>query len=200
MKSIATIAIVAFATAFPSPTTDPAPPIPCANLRIRREWYVFPPEYRRLYIPILRGNCRRSLSVDDRKRYIKAVNCTYATPPKSKKFFPIVTSLYEDLVALHSNATGGGVKMDGKDNDPMSSFFSAFNPNGIHSNAVFMPWCVVENNLLYLNRAYFGQAPLFLGSLGANNVRMRLGPTATILVSFRVGFMNTASFFMHHNL
>jgi tyrosinase len=64
----------------------------------------------------------------------------FAKRPIAKSQFPAVASRYEDFVALHSNATSGGIKMDGKDNDPSGSFFAAFSPNGIHSNGVFLPW------------------------------------------------------------
>ena len=83
---------------------------------------------------------RRSLSVDERKRYIKAAECMFAKPPATKSLFPIVTNRYEDFVAIHANATSGGTSMVGKENDPSASFFAAFNPNGIHSNGVFLPW------------------------------------------------------------
>jgi hypothetical protein len=51
-----------------------------------------------------------------------------------------VTSRYEDLVALHSNATSGGRIITRDDDDPAAEFFAAFNPNGIHSTGVFLPW------------------------------------------------------------
>jgi tyrosinase len=66
--------------------------------------------------------------VDERKKYIQAIECLFAKPPISKKHFPIVTSRYEDFVALHTNSTGGG------------GFLSALGGSGIHNVGVFLPW------------------------------------------------------------
>jgi hypothetical protein len=35
------------------------------------------------------------------------------SPPKYKFYFPVVNSRYDDFVALHANATGGGIKLRG---------------------------------------------------------------------------------------
>jgi hypothetical protein len=51
---------------------------------------------------------RRSLSVDERKKYIDAVRCMMLKPAKYDKDFPVVTTRYDDFVALHVNATQGG--------------------------------------------------------------------------------------------
>jgi hypothetical protein len=41
MKSLALFVLAAFATAGPSPNTDPASAIPCKNPKVRKEWYVY---------------------------------------------------------------------------------------------------------------------------------------------------------------
>jgi tyrosinase len=64
----------------------------------------------------------------------------FTKPPAAKHLFPIVANRYDDFVAIHSNATSGGINLDGKNGDASSSFNAAFNPNGIHSVGVFMPW------------------------------------------------------------
>lgn len=81
---------------------------------------------------------RRSLSVAQRTNYIKAVKCMMEKEPISKKYFPVVTSRYEDFVAVHANATGGGAKLDG----PASGFPRMMMGvgNGIHGTANFLPW------------------------------------------------------------
>jgi tyrosinase len=80
------------------------------------------------------GNFRRSLTIDQRKRYIKSVQCLLAKEPVTKKRFPLVTSRYEDFVVLHANASAGG-------RDLMSGGFPIFGfATGIHGNGVFLPW------------------------------------------------------------
>jgi tyrosinase len=102
---------------------------------------------------------RRSLSIDDRKRYIKAVQCLFNKPPTAKKYFPLVTSRYEDFVALHANATGGAAKLNENSThshtevapasasasaSPFAALTEIFKSFGngatIHGVGVFMPW------------------------------------------------------------
>jgi len=68
------------------------------NMRIRKEW--------------------RRLSGNEKQAYIKAVQCLHEKPPKSAQYFPGAHSRYDDFVALHINATNGG----------------------IHNVGVFLPW------------------------------------------------------------
>jgi len=97
---------------------------PCMNPKIRKEW--------------------RSLSVPERKDYIRAVSCLMDSPAKSKKYFSVVQNRYDDFVALHANSTGGGLKMDGFKGltdmvaNPLS--MAATMTRGIHGTGVFLPW------------------------------------------------------------
>jgi len=60
----------------------------------------------------------------------------FAKPPAEKALYPFVTNRYEDFVALHANATAGGVKLTAKENPHLN----ALSPNSIHSTGVFLPW------------------------------------------------------------
>lgn len=65
-------------------------------------------------------------------------------PPKSKKYFSVVQSRYDDFVALHANATAGGMKLDGtrgSSDMPAHPMKMANEVNrGIHQTGVFLPW------------------------------------------------------------
>jgi tyrosinase len=87
---------------------------------------------------------RRSLTIPERKDYIRAVNCMFTKPPISKKYFSVVQSRYDDFVALHANATGGGIKLDGfKGMEEMVSNpfgMAGMMSSGIHGTGTFLPW------------------------------------------------------------
>ncbi|KAF2669144.1 Di-copper centre-containing protein [Microthyrium microscopicum] len=102
--------------------TSPASPVPCKEIRLRKEW--------------------RSLTVDQRKKYIKSVQCMLTKAPKSKAHFPIVTNRYEDFVALHANASAGGRDLrqsTGGFAGALGGFGGSMN-TGIHGTGTFLPW------------------------------------------------------------
>ena len=51
---------------------------------------------------------RRSLTIDERKDYIRAVKCLLSSPPKTQTLASGVQNRYEDFVAMHINTTLGG--------------------------------------------------------------------------------------------
>jgi tyrosinase len=51
---------------------------------------------------------RRSLTIDERKDYIRAVKCLISSPPKTQTLASAVQNRYEDFVAMHINTTLGG--------------------------------------------------------------------------------------------
>lgn len=112
----------------------------CKNPRKRREWYdvcTHLLDYRLTFVH------RRTLTKKERRRYIKAVECMQTKPAISSKYWPVVKSRYEDFVALHANATGGGIKMN--DFHGASSFKDQRNVAhmsrwGIHNVGIFLPW------------------------------------------------------------
>ncbi|KAF2672518.1 Di-copper centre-containing protein, partial [Microthyrium microscopicum] len=55
----------------------------------------------------------RSLTVDERKLYLKATKCMYDTPSKFKSRFPIARSRYDDFVILHIDIASFGGHEDG---------------------------------------------------------------------------------------
>jgi len=64
--------------------------------------------------------------------------------PISKDLFPIVESRYEDFVALHANATAGGVSLlntkglrSFANNDTQRERMMDY---GIHNAGIFLPW------------------------------------------------------------
>lgn len=65
-------------------------------------------------------------------------------PPKSKKYFSVVRSRYDDFVALHANSTGGGLKLEGFQGwaDIIANPFSFANymNKGVHGTGTFLPW------------------------------------------------------------
>jgi tyrosinase len=83
----------------------------------------------------LTSDYRRSLTVDQRKKYIKSVQCLLNKEPITKKTYPVVTNRYEDFVALHANSSAGG-----KDLTKASAFPALGGDDGVHFNGVFLPW------------------------------------------------------------
>jgi hypothetical protein len=82
--------------------------------------------------------CRRELSLNERKQYIDAVKCLMNKPPIAKKYFPLVNNRYEDFVALHANATGGGIRLDIALQDRPRGRNGT--TQGIHGVPIFLPW------------------------------------------------------------
>jgi hypothetical protein len=67
------------------------------------------------------------------------------SPSKYKHYFWIANSRYDDFVALHANATGGGINLNGfkgreafKDKT-MEDELERFMDNGIHKTGTFLP-------------------------------------------------------------
>ncbi|KAF2668920.1 Di-copper centre-containing protein [Microthyrium microscopicum] len=60
----------------------------CTNPRIRKEW--------------------RSLSIQERKDYIRATKCMQSAPSKFNKQFPVAQNRYDDFVALHVSVAVAG--------------------------------------------------------------------------------------------
>jgi tyrosinase len=79
---------------------------------------------------------RRSLTVPERKQYLKSVTCLFEKAPIAKRYFPPVTNRYEDFVALHVNATAGGRPL----NRNMARHNMSLPETGVHFNGVFLPW------------------------------------------------------------
>jgi tyrosinase len=77
---------------------------------------------------------RRSLTVDQRKRYIKSVQCLLNKEPVTKKTFPVVTNRYEDFVALHANASAGGRDLN------KGFVMMPRMEDGVHFTGTFLPW------------------------------------------------------------
>ncbi|KAF2400179.1 Di-copper centre-containing protein [Trichodelitschia bisporula] len=96
----------------------------CTTPRLRREW--------------------RSLSIPQRQKYLSAMQCMLSAPSKARVHFPPLTNRYEDFVALHINATGGGMNLTNFRGveSLMTSFASAMKmgSNGIHGTGTFLPW------------------------------------------------------------
>jgi hypothetical protein len=94
--------------------------------------------------------CRRSLSVEQRKSYIDAIKCMLNSPPKYKHYFPVVNSRYDDFVALHANATGGGIHLDGFrgfqefQDKQRAKELDHLMDEGIHRTGTFLP-CKVSS-------------------------------------------------------
>jgi hypothetical protein len=114
----------------------------CPPLNRRKQFHARSREFARsgtlwvgLMSPISRLiHTRRSLTVDQRKRYINSVQCLLNKAPITKKTFPVVTSRYEDFVALHANASAAG-------RDLSNGF--GLRPgveDGIHFTGTFLPW------------------------------------------------------------
>lgn len=80
----------------------------------------------------------------ERIDYIRAIQCMQNSPPKSKQYFSVVQSRYDDFVALHANATGGGLKLDGSKGwaDMMANplNMASFMNKGVHGTGTFLPW------------------------------------------------------------
>ena len=134
MNRILLIAALAATLSLCVPTVDPAKAVPCKEPRIRKEWYgLLEIELRKPSSLI--SAFRRSLTVDQRKKYIKSVQCLLNKEPLTKKTYPVVTNRYEDFVALHANSSSGGKDLTkGRPQMPMGG------DDGIHFNGVFLPW------------------------------------------------------------
>jgi hypothetical protein len=94
---------------------------------------------------VLTISSRRSLSIDQRKSYIKAVKCMMSTESKYKEHFSVNRNRYDDFVALHANSTGGGLRLDGfrgwEELTEWSTMLkvAANMRNGIHGTGAFLP-------------------------------------------------------------
>jgi hypothetical protein len=88
---------------------------------------------------------RRSLTVDQRTSYINAIKCMLTSPPKYKNYFSVVNSRYDDFVALHANATGGGIHLNGFsgrtafNNEQEAVQLDHLMEKGIHMTGTFLP-------------------------------------------------------------
>jgi hypothetical protein len=51
---------------------------------------------------------RRSLTVDERKDYIRAVKCLIDAKPKTQIYAKNINNRYEDFVAMHVNTSLAG--------------------------------------------------------------------------------------------
>jgi tyrosinase len=84
---------------------------------------------------------RRSLTVNQRKRYIKSVQCLLNKEPTTKKTFPVVANRYEDFVALHANASAGGRDLTkGFSMMPGMPGRPGGMEDGVHFTGTFLPW------------------------------------------------------------
>lgn len=74
-----------------------------ANARIRKNWYVQVSAI--VFWPRLTLNCRSSLSSNERKDYIKAVQCLRQLPSKGPAEWVAAQNRYDDFVAQHVELT-----------------------------------------------------------------------------------------------
>ncbi|KAF1814736.1 Di-copper centre-containing protein [Eremomyces bilateralis CBS 781.70] len=110
---LAILSVINLSTAAPFNAALNVADAPCTEPRVRREW--------------------RSLNDAEKGEYIGAIKCLMAAAPTGKQYFEPITSRYEDFVAMHVNATGGGV-LNTERGFPMGG------TTGIHGVGIFYPW------------------------------------------------------------
>jgi hypothetical protein len=95
-----TIAHLTTTFQFHSSTVDPK----CTpeKMLVRREWYIISHTLTECAYWNFDNNLRRTLSEDDRRKYVNAVRCLQQLPAKvSRTAAPGVRSRYDDFVAIH---------------------------------------------------------------------------------------------------